>query len=254
MTPAQYSEHLLQEISAPDKFVDQSNRGTCTVTSISHKLAVRNPAEYARIATDLALTGQSKLANGAAIYVPGPTAWAKDSSSRSPSERLIQSSLMSYGRPGKTYLNVRSGPGSGEDKWADRSGSGLEADGQVRVMEALYNKPFEAFNGYGIFGSKTDIVKKIRGELAMGVTQVNVDLKWGSGQHAVEVTKIEGGRVFIRNPHGAAGVGATGTIQGTAGNDANGGPLRRTEDGTTAIQSMSLDDFEKAVRYTYVDG
>src|SRR5437016_2319231 len=82
VTPAQYSEQLPQEVSAPDNFVDQSNRGTCTCTSISHKLAARNPAEYARIATDLALTGQSKLANGAAINVPGPTAWAADSSTR----------------------------------------------------------------------------------------------------------------------------------------------------------------------------
>jgi hypothetical protein len=119
-------------------------------------------------------------------------------------------------------------------------------------MQGLYNKPFEAFNGYGIFGSKTDIMNKIRGELAMRVAHVNVDLKWGSGGHAVEVTRIHNGRVFFRNPHGSAGVGPTGTIQGTAANNANG-PLRRTEDGAKAIQSMSLADFEKAVRNTYVD-
>ena len=70
VTPAQYSEQLLQEVSRPDKFVDQSNRATCTCTSISHKLATRNPAEYARIATDLALTGQSKLANGRRSMCP----------------------------------------------------------------------------------------------------------------------------------------------------------------------------------------
>src|SRR5262249_46037686 len=120
VTPAQYSEDLLQELRAPDNFVDQSNRNTCTCTSISHKLAVKNPAEYARIATDLALTGQSKLANGAAINVP-TDAWPKDNSSRSPSERLIQSSLMNYARPGKTYVNVQSG-GNSTDGWTDRPG------------------------------------------------------------------------------------------------------------------------------------
>jgi peptidoglycan hydrolase-like protein with peptidoglycan-binding domain len=253
VTPAQYSEQLLQEVSAPDNFVDQSNRGTCTCTSISHKLAARNPAEYARIATDLALTGQSKLANGAAINVPGPTAWAADSSTRSHSERLIQSSLMNYARPGKTYINNQGGGGSSLDGWADRRDGGLTSDEESRVMQGLYNKPFEAFDGYGIFGSKKDIMNKIRGELAMGVSHVNADLKWGPGGHAIEVTGIHNGRVFFRNPHGTAGVGATGTIQGTAGNGSNGGPLRKTEDGAKAIQSMSLADFEEAVQNTYAD-
>ena len=253
VTPAQYSEQLLQEVSAPDNFVDQSNRGTCTCTSISHKLAARNPAEYARIATDLALTGQSKLANGAAINVPGPTAWAADNSTRSHSERLIQSSLMDYARPGKTYVNNQGGGGTSLDGWADRRDGGLTSDEESRVMGGLFNKPFESFDGYGIFGSKTDIMNKIRGELGRGVSHVNVDLEWGSGGHAVEVTGIRNGRVFFRNPHGTAGVGVTGTIQGTAGNNSNAGPLRRTEDGAAAIQSMSLDDFKKAVQNTYVN-
>jgi hypothetical protein len=82
---------------------------------------------------------------------------------------------------------------------------------------------------------------------------VNADLKWGPGGHAIEVTGIHNGRVFFRNPHGSAGVGATGTIQGTAGNGSNGGPLRKTEDGAKAIQSMSLADFEEAVQNTYAD-
>jgi peptidoglycan hydrolase-like protein with peptidoglycan-binding domain len=254
VTPAKYSEQLLQEISAPDKHVDQSDRNTCTCTSISHKLAARNPAEYARIATDLALTGKSKLANGAAINVPGPTAWAKDSSSRSHSERLIQSSLMDYARPGKTYVNHQGGGRSSPDGWADRPDSGLFPDEESRVMRGLFNKPYEVFNGYGIFGSKTDVMNKIRGELGMGVAHVNVDLDWGNGGHAVEVTRIHNGRVYFRNPHGSNGVVPNGTVQGTARNNSNDGPLRRTEDKDAAIQSMSLDDFKKALRHTYVDG
>jgi hypothetical protein len=250
VTPGQYSEQVLQELSAPDNFVDQSNRGTCTCTSMSHKLATTNPAEYARIATDLALTGQSKLANGAAINVPGPTAWQADTSTRSHSERLIQSSLMNYARPG--YLNNH-GVAGNPDGWADRLNSGLTSDEEKRVMQGLYNKKFEVYDGEWNFrDDKKDIVNKIRGELGRGVSHVNVDLDWGGGGHAVEVTKIENGRVFFRNPHGNAGVGATGTIQGTSANNTGNGPLRKTEDGARAIQSMSLDDFEKAVRDTYL--
>ena len=121
-------------------------------------------------------------------------------------------------------------------------------------MQGLYNKPFEVFTGSGLFGSKTEIVNKVRSELVRSKSPVNVDLKWGAGSHAIEVTRIHDGRVYIRNPHGPAGVGATGTNQGTAGNDSNGGPLRRTEDNATATQSMSLEDFEKSVLNTFVDG
>jgi hypothetical protein len=164
---------------------------------------------------------------------------------------------MNYARPGKTYVNNQGGGGSSPDGWADRPGSGLTSDEESRVMQGLYNKPFEAYNGDGIFGSKKDIMNKIRGELGRGVSHVNVDLKWGPGGHAVEVIKIQNTgsppspRVFFRNPHGSGGVGNTGTIQGTAANNANG-PLRRTEDGASAIQSMSLADFEKAVEDVYV--
>ena len=257
VTPAQYSESLLQELSAPDNFVNQSNRGTCTTTSISHKLATQNPAEYARIATDLALTGQSKLANGAPINVPGVSAWLEDSSSRSHSERLIQSSLMNYARPGKTYVNNQGVQSKSLDGWADRPGGGLYPDEESRVMRGIFNKPYEAYNGAGIFGSKKDIMNKIRGELGAGASHVSVDIKWGGGGHAVEVTKIENGRVYFRNPHGPDDVSDSGTIQGTVANrtvkdnpDLDG-PLRRTEDKARALQSMSLTDFEEAVRRTY---
>ena len=221
--------------------------------SMSHKLATTNPAEYARIATDLALTGQSKLANGATINVPGPTAWQADSSTRSHSERLIQSALMDYARPGKTYVNNQGGGGTSVDGWADRPGGGLTSSEETRVMQGLYNKSFEAYDGEWNFrDDKKDIMDKIRGELSRGESQVNADLDWGSGGHAIEVTGVQNGRVFFRNPWGSAGVGATGTIQGTAANNTNNGPLRRTEDGAKAIQSMSLPDFEKAVRDVYV--
>lgn len=252
VTPAQVSEDLLQEVSNPDNFVDQSNRGTCTCTSISHKLAAKNPAEYARIATDLALTGQSKIANGDTIRVPGPTAWQQDSSTRSHTERLIQSSLMNYARPGKTYVNQQTG-GTSQDGWADRPGGGLTSDEEARVMKGLYNKPFGVYEGeWNWKNDKKDMMNKIRGELGRGVSHVQVDLNWGSGGHAVEVVKIHNGRVHFRNPQGPASTGATGNVQGTSANNTAAGPLRRTEDGNSAIESMTLADFEKAVMSVYV--
>jgi hypothetical protein len=45
---------------------------------------------------------------------------------------------------------------------------------------------------------------------------------------------------------------STVTIQGTARNNSDAGPLRRTEEDTKAMQSMSLDDFKEALRRTNV--
>lgn len=166
---------------------------------------------------------------------------------------------MDYARPGKTYVNNQGINSKSLDGWADRPGGGLKADEESRVMRGIFNKPFEAYNGAGIFGSKKDIMNKIRAELGAGASHVSVDVKWGRGGHAVEVIKIENGRVFFRNPHGTVGVTDTGTIQGTLANRTepnNGdldGPLRRTEDKASAIQSMRLADFEDIVRRTYAD-
>lgn len=54
----------VQEIAIPDA-IDQGTRGTCVATATQMKLAMDNPAEYARIAAGLAgPDGKVKLASG----------------------------------------------------------------------------------------------------------------------------------------------------------------------------------------------
>lgn len=269
---AQMSEQLLQELSDPDLHIGQSRAGTCTCTSMSHRLAIRNPAEYARIATDLAATGQSKLGNGDTISVPGSSAWQPDTTARSHTERLVQSSLMDYARPGKGYVNHNNGPdgrfGTADDGfipnprnpaqrnmegWNDRPGSGLNSDEERRLLKGLYNKDYNFYTGSLNFKSdKKDIVTKLRGELGAGRGPINADLDWGNGGHAVTVYKIDAGRVYIRNPWGGGNVGPTGSTNGTSGNNTPGGPLRRVEDANKGEESMTIEDFQKAVRGAYV--
>ena len=100
---------LVDEVGVPYKFINQNNRGTCAATSISHKLALEQPAEYARLVTDLATTGKSNLANGDTIQVPSPDVFQSDNSTRSDGERLLQSSLMDYAHPGFSYQNWNPG-------------------------------------------------------------------------------------------------------------------------------------------------
>ncbi len=274
------AEQLLEQVSDPNNYIHQSTRSTCTCTSISHRLAMRNPAEYARITTDLAMTGQSKLANGDTISVPDTGAWQGSGAvqdTRTHTERLIQSSLMNYARPGKTYQNHNNGPngvfGGGDDGfidpsnpgvpspdgWPDRPGSGLSSDEEKRVMKGLYGRNYDFYTGtfLNFQGGKDDIMDKLKSELKAGRGPINSDLKWSNGGHAVEVTEIKNGRVYIRNPWGPGAVGPNGQVNGTSGNNwTNGGqwsgPNRRVEDSASGLESMTIQDYKNAVRGIYV--
>lgn len=268
------TEQLLQEVSDPSNYIQQANRGTCTCTSMSHRLAIRNPAEYARLTTDLATTGSAKLANGDTINVPGQSAWlpAPPQDTRPHTERLLQSSLMDYARPGKGYVNHNNGPDGtfgtpddgfvdpknptgprNMDGWRDRPMSGLDSNEEKRVLKGMFNKHFDFYTGsFNFKDDKKDIMNKIRGVFGQGGSYIDADLGWGNGGHAVEVYKVANGRVYIRNPWGPGGVGATGNINGTAANNTGQGPLRRVENGSQGEESMTIADFEKAVRGVYV--
>ena len=268
----QFTEDLLKEVANPNQNINQHNRGTCTVTGMTSGLADKNPAEYARIATDLATTGQSKLANGDTITPPAD-GFAQDNSNRSTGERLMQSALMNYGKPGGGYQNWNAGAdgvrGTTDDGFADATNptarsldgfppnsSGLVAKEEERVLSALHNKKMEAYEGSMNFrDDKKDILEKTQDQLKAGKGPVQTDVTWGTAGHAVEVTKIENGRVYYRNPWGGnipgvnAGVGPT----DPAGPTPTRVPPRRIEDGANGIESMSQEDYLKIVRRTYIE-
>lgn len=261
------TEQLLQEVSDPARRINQDNRGTCTVTSHTYALAQQNPAEYARLSTDLATTGQSRLANGDTIRVPAQNgAWQADNSDRSHGERLLQSALMDYARPGQNYQNWNAGAdgqrGTADDGfpdptnpnnrsidgWPDTNGSGLIPSEQQRVLSGLHGRQYQQVTGSG-----QDVTARAQQELQAG-RQVHTDLAWGGGQHAVVITRIDqqNGRVYFRNPWGADGVGQNGAVNGTAANNTGTGPLRTTTNGDQAEESISLQDYQRIQRGIYV--
>jgi len=232
-------EDVIKELNKPSQNLNQDNKGTCTVTSMTHTLAEHNPAEYARIVTDLATTGQSKIANGDTITPPAD-GFPQDNSNRSVSERLFQSALMNYGRPGAGYQNwnkagfPQAGGGT-VDNGFPPNGSNLGALDNKRVMEGLFNKKMERY---------TDkLPDRIKTEIGKGNGPVFTGVRWGNGNHAIEITKIEGGRVYFRNPWGPGAVAPNGTASGSAANNSNAGPLRQTEDQSNGIESMTIDQF-----------
>ena len=129
---AQVLEDLCSELSNPKQNINEGNRKTPSVTGMTRTLAEQNPAEYARIVTELETTGQAKLANGETIR-PTTDAWNEDKSGRSVGERLLQSALMDYGRPGGGYQNWNAGPdgirGTKDDGFPGGNIDGFPPDG-----------------------------------------------------------------------------------------------------------------------------
>ncbi len=272
---AQVTDDLLKELANPGQNINQNNRGTCTVTSMTYKLADQNPAEYARLSADLSTNGIAKLQNGDTIEPPAD-GFLHDNSGRSVGERMLQSSLMNYANQGQ-YTNWHPGAdgkrGTPDDGYpsADKKnpnqraidgvppngGSGMVEDKQVKVMNALYGKNYEYYKGsFNFKDDAKDMQNKTEEQLKAGKTPVYTIVQWGGGTHAVEVTKIENGRVYWRNPWGGNipgvdnGVGPTDDL--TKPIPART-PPRRIDDGPNGIESMSIEDYLKNVRGVAVE-
>ncbi len=263
---------LLQELNNPDRYINQGNRhDTCTVANMTNRVANESPAEYARLVSDLAITGESRLANGDRISVPGRDAWQPDNSNRSHGERILQSALMSYSRPGERYYNLWAGkdglPGTNDDGFQDRwnpnvqpvtvdgfvdtQRSALDTDADQRVLNGLYGRNFEIFSS----SSGEDMVDRTREELRSGRGPIDVTLTWDTARnvgHRVQVREIQNGRVYFYNPWGGGAVGATGDEHGTSLRNKTSGPVRRTEDGGRAIESMTVEEFQHSVVFLFV--
>src|SRR5262249_37343040 len=122
----------------------------------------------------------------------------------------------------------------------------------TKVLDGLWGTKHEYYKGSG----KDDILKKTESEIAAGRGPVYTHVDWGAGaSHIVEVTKVENGRVYFRNPWGgnvpgvSAGVGPT----DPAGPTPARVPPRRVEDGDNGIESMSVEDYKKLINGIAID-
>lgn len=252
---------LMSEVARPMESVEQRNRGTCTVTSFLTNLARRSPAEYARIATDLATSGRSQLSSGTTVQVP-TDAFACDASRRSVTERLTQAAMMQVARPGDTYRNRHPGPdgrhgtpddgtqshdGRSPDGFIGANRTGLLARESVRVLDALHGRDHQARRssafdllGRRMWGESLD--ELARQKLAQG-SPVFASLDWDEGAHMLEVVAVEGGRVLLRNPWGGKPSASALPSPQPARAAEGGPPSRRIVDPRTGLESVSIEDF-----------
>lgn len=218
---------LVQEVALPAS-IAQESYGTCTVTSVQIKLARENPAEYARLVGALASPeGKANLANGdTVVRDPGSEEAQYDKAKRmmpdgkivevdvlderTDSSRLFQAALMEYGLGDDVdYDPIK-------DEASDNTKMGASL--VHRAMQGLSGSKVETlladrYNGYADDGAKVmtpeAIVSRLADETRKG-NSVPIGLAWGEadasgkfhGFHSVDVSKVDGDRVYFNNPWG----------------------------------------------------
>lgn len=239
---------LLEQAENPGT-ISQGGRGTCTVTTIEYMLARRSPAEYARLVTDLASAGgQTVLANGKTVSREAGTAAADDSGRTDPS-RLFEAAMMEYGNGLLDYSNQSDKHGVGGVSFLP---GGLSNGSTAKVLSGVFDERWRAIDAVPVIGQVpftslggSHLFNRLEGYVKKGQqVPVGVDWRaageWRPAGHELLVTKIEGGRVYFRNPWG--NYDNPGTV--TDGKD---GPVRRIEDGN-GMESMTVDEFRHRLK------
>lgn len=257
---------LVQETGRPSLTINQGNVGTCASTTIQMHLLQHSPAEYARIIGGLSSPERSvTLADGSKMDAAQNQAnrfLKSGPDPRNVTERMFQGAVQQYGDRmpenmggrGVNYKYDANNP-SNVGMWDHQTG---------KVMKSLYNRDFayqpQGANGSrGIVGAESDPKKqdKMRNDLYNDVNReissrqgpVATHLVWGGtdpsgnphGLHEVLVEKIEGGRVYFRNPWGSKRSQGDGYTDGTDMTS----PARRVEDSREGLESMKEEDFRK---------
>ncbi len=194
-----------------------------------------NPAEYVRLMGGLfSPTGEVKLRSGQLLRRVPDSIPPDGRGDRTASERVFQSALLEYANEGLVYSNR-----------SDRSAvslfglklplghSGLGGNQMRRGLKALFG---------GDFKLRKDASAALTAAKSSGQTLVL--MKWASPKggdlHAVVVTRVEGDRVFLRNPWGVHG-DPPGTVYANS--------PRRMEDPSIDEESMSVRDFQRAMKF-----
>lgn len=220
---------IMDECAHPGN-VNQSNRGTCTVTTMQYMLCEQNPAEYGRIMHGLLTDGSVTLRNGDTLTREADSIAPDTAVSRSASERIFQSAMMEYANGSENYSNLDDRSRGKRLIFFNYDHGGLYDKQAERGLEALFGRDFDRTG---------DVLDTVRDR---SPADTYVHMAWGEdkgGGHAVVVTRVENGRVYFRNPWGP-----TTDAAGTNYQD----PPRRLEDPSTREESMSIEDFEKWAR------
>jgi hypothetical protein len=98
LIPRQILAELVLDINDPGR-IRQSVANTCTAATVAFVLAEQEPAEYARVATELLTTGRVRMQGGGELERQADFIVPLPHDSRSLSTRVVQSAIMEFGSP-----------------------------------------------------------------------------------------------------------------------------------------------------------
>jgi hypothetical protein len=234
----------IEEVADPSFELNQGTKGTCVPTSVSWIFATYFPAEYVRLMTGLLSEGgRATLANGDPATVPAD-AYSYDPGEqastvatflrRSWSERLFQSSMMCYSRPGINYSNIR-------DIFADRPNSpGLTQSELRRMLRGLRNREHQTLTGSG-----ADLVTAMGTRLQAPSLPILTQMVWGpNASHEVVSLRVDAADVTFRNPWGGMNYRVGQTLAA---------PTRRCVNPSAAEEAIARVDLAAAIQALTVE-
>lgn len=191
-----FLEEVLEDINDPTR-INQKSKQTCTATTVQIMLAKQNPAEYLRLATELASpSGKTKLADGTSIQREPD--WRSDDGGRTNTSRLMQPAFMEVGNGSGEYDNTADITTS--SKYGKNQGLYIDqlADLTADVLKKKTSYVSSTRDGGSTSASK--IIDDMKTYLK--TTPVPLSLHTSKGGHAVLATKIENDKLFFTNPWG----------------------------------------------------
>ena len=194
---------LLANIHQPGE-INQRDRGTCTVTTIEYFHASQQPSDYARLVKELVHDdGKAHFQTGKVCWV-NPTGVKEDSSGRSSVDRIYQSSMMQAAYDGRALynnLNDSFWTIGWTRQWRD---SGLSHEHSGELMAKALGTPTQVME---YEGNQKRFEADIKRAHSLG-QNVFVAMRWSPdaddkhANHALSIEKIEGDKVYLRNPWG----------------------------------------------------
>ncbi|MFN8606620.1 MAG: hypothetical protein U0931_03745 [Vulcanimicrobiota bacterium] len=231
---------LLANLANPGE-INQRNRGTCTVTTIEYFHCSQQPSDYTRLVKELVKQDAEAHFQSGKVCWTNPTGLKDDHSKRSSVDRVYQSSMMQAAYDGRALynnLNDSFWTIGWTRQWRD---SGLSHQHSGYLLEQALGCKHEVMEYQGNQKRfEADILRAHN----LG-QQVFVAMRWSPDKddvhanHALAIEKIEGDKVYLRNPWG----------DGETGGD-NGPPRQLVGEHGQVVMSKSdfFDRLNGAIR------
>ncbi len=191
----------LLDVTNPNR-IDQGTAPTCTVTSMQFELVADNPAEYLRLLTGLAgPSGAATMKGGSDLVLGRGDADARARDDRPVSQAIFQSAAMEYGNGKSADFDPIAGKST--DASTGKTYAGLGPSQQTMVLRQLFGINYRTDQFY----SESEGAKALQAlqgfDASSSVNRpIILDIDQGAINHAVTLEKVDGGRVFFRDPYG----------------------------------------------------